>query len=666
MTDATKSTSIFANRFTRRRFVQYSAAGAGIVAISPYLTKLQAFAAPPVADNQGILVTIQLGGGNDGMNMVAPVGDPKYAALRPSLKVAGTLSLGSGLAFHPSLVKLKARYSQGRVAVVRGVGYDNPDLSHFTSTDIWTRGWGGTGTPSTGWIGRWLDHLPNTAHESLYGVSLHGDVKPHLAGAVSHASSLPLSIGDAFGIDRTDPSDAHMYNELGGLASAPSGLGPLGDLYDTTESELMALTQRIKPAYGFTMPSTDIGQQLALAAHLINANLGIRVFDVSLDGFDTHSDQASWHATLLSQLDNAIDAFYAALSARWRGQVALMTWSEFGRRPEENGDAGTDHGTASPLLVIGDHVRGGLHSTQPSLTDLDDNGNLKNHTDFRAVYASILHTWLGADDQALLGRTYAAPALFASPPAAPMTAGDKSSWGFWLVGVDGTVHACGGARKFGSITPASWIIAGVATKSRLGMWLVDVKGNVYTFGDAHYHGGANKLPLNKPIVGMAATATGNGYWLCASDGGIFSYGDAHYYGSTGGLRLNKPIVSMTASPTGKGYWFCAGDGGIFTFGDAKYHGSTGGSHLTSPVVNMAATPTGKGYWLAAANGAVYPFGDAKGHGGASHPATPICGIAPTLTGNGYWLAEHNGTAFSYGDATVLSGVHASTQVLVRA
>ena len=130
----------------------------------------------------------------------------------------------------------------------------------------------------------------------------------------------------------------------------------------------MQLTQRIRPAYGFADQDTDIAQQLVLAAHLINANLGIRVIDTELDGFDTHSDQLDWHATLLGRLDTAIDAFFAALAPRWRAQVTLMTFSEFGRRPEENGDGGTDHGTAAPLFVIGDHVKGGLHGAQPSLT----------------------------------------------------------------------------------------------------------------------------------------------------------------------------------------------------------------------------------------------------------------------------------------------------------
>ncbi len=179
---------------------------------------MQAFAAPPVADNQGILVTINLAGGNDGLNMVIPYADPQYPHLRSSMRVTNSLPIGSGLGLHPSLPKLKARFDKGKVAVVRGVGYNPADLSHFTSGDIWMRGWGGSGMVTSGWAGRFLDRLPNANHESLYGVSLHGSVSEHLQADVAHPSSLPLNIGGAFGIDRSDASRrAHVRRarELG-------------------------------------------------------------------------------------------------------------------------------------------------------------------------------------------------------------------------------------------------------------------------------------------------------------------------------------------------------------------------------------------------------------------------------------------------------------------
>ena len=397
---------------SRRRFLQGTAVTAGIVAASPYLSMLQAFAAPPVAANEGILLTILLSGGNDGLNMVAPVGDPAYTALRPTLHVAHGHPVGNGLALHPALTTLKARFDQGKVAIVRGVGYRPSDLSHFSSTDRWMHGWGGTDSPTTGWLGRYLDGLPDTAHQSLYGVGLSGGVNPHLAGAISQASSLPLSISGAFGIDRTDRSDVRMYDEMIRTGNGATGLGPLGDQYAARAKEFLQLAQRIRPAYGFKAPTSDLAQQLVLGAHLINANLGIHVIDTTLGGFDTHANEPAAHATLMSQLDRAIDLFYAALNPRWRTQVTLMTFSEFGRRPEENGDRGTDHGTAAPLLVIGDRVKGGLHGTQPSLTRLDSAGNLLPAVDFRGVYAAVLRDWLGANDKTILGQRYPALSLF--------------------------------------------------------------------------------------------------------------------------------------------------------------------------------------------------------------------------------------------------------------
>jgi uncharacterized protein (DUF1501 family) len=655
------------NRFSRRRFMQYSAVGTGVVAVSPYLSKLQAFAAPPVADNQGILVTINLAGGNDGLNMVIPYADPQYPHLRSSLRVTNSLPLGSGLGLHPAMPKLKARYDQGKVAVVRGVGYKPPDLSHFTSGDIWMHGWGGSSAVSSGWAGRFLDRLPNAAHESLYGVSLHGSVGEHLQGDVAHPSSLPLNIGGAFGIDRSDPSDARMFDALASFGAGASGLGTLGDLYDQTESDLMMLTQRIRPAYGFADQPNSLQQQLVLAAHLINANLGIRVIDTELDGFDTHSDQRDWHATLLGQLDNAIAAFFATLSTKWAPHVAMMTFSEFGRRPEENGDGGTDHGTASPHFVIGDHVKGGLHGTQPSLTHLDDDGNFIPSVDFHQMYAPILSTWLGTDDHVILGTTYSPLGLFSSGPGGPAATKPptSSTAGYWLAGPTGHVHGVGAATKFGSIAHvAKPLVTGAHTPTRKGLWLAGSNGAVFSFGDASYHGSTGAMRLNKPIVAMAATPSGKGYWLCASDGGIFAYGDAKFHGSTGALRLNKPIVAMAATPSGKGCWLCASDGGIFAYGDAKFFGSTGALRLNKPIVAMAATKTGKGYWLCASDGGIFNYGDAKFHGAKVHTTAPVCGFARSVSGNGYWIAASDGTVGAFGDATVFPKVADFTSVLV--
>ena len=293
----------------------------------------------------------------------------------------------------------------------------------------------------------------------------------HLTGAVSHASSLPLSISDAFGIDRSDPSDARLFDALISMGSGASGLGALGDLYDNTEMEFLQLAQRIRPAYGFTPPKTDIAQQLVLAAHLINANLGIRVIDTELDGFDTHSDQPTGTRRCCGSSTTRSQAFYAALDPRWRSQVTIMTFSEFGRRPEENGDAGTDHGTAAPLFVIGDHVKGGLHGAQPSLTNLDDNGNLVPTVDFRAMYANVLaHVARRRRHGPCSARATRTSRCSRAAPAAPFTGSES---GYWLAGPSGGVHGFGRGTKFGSLAHCrDAIVAGAATPTHMGMWLV--------------------------------------------------------------------------------------------------------------------------------------------------------------------------------------------------
>jgi uncharacterized protein (DUF1501 family) len=601
--------------FSRRRFMQFGAMSVGAAAVTPYLSRLEAFAAPPVGDTEGILVVIQMGGGNDGLNTLVPTGTSRYYTLRNRIAIpaANALPVANGYGLHPSLAKLKTRYDAGHVAIVRGAGYQPPDLSHFTSTDLWMQGWGGSGTATTGWLGRFLDGLPNTETESLYGVSLHGSIGRHISGAVCRPCALPLGIDNSFGIDRDDPSDVRMYNAFSSYGDGTSGLGPLGDLYGDTATALMALTQRIKPAYGFPAPSSDIGRQLALAAHLINANLGIRVFGTSFGSFDTHAGQGWQHAQLLTDLDGAIDAFFAALAPRWRGQVALMTFSEFGRRPEQNGDDGTDHGTASVMFVVGDNVRGGLHGGQPSLTDLDASGNLKPSVDFRAVYATVLSKWLRADDRELLGRTYSPLDLFRSGPASPAAAPPSASnSGYWLAGPLGSLKAFGAATKFSPFPrPALPIVSGAGGPGGQGLWLCATDGGIFSFGSARFYGSCGGIRLNKPIVGMAATPAGKGYWLVASDGGIFAFGDARFYGSTGSMTLNKPITGMAATPGGKGYWLVASDGGIFAFGDARFYGS---SPSLGNVCSIARTRTGRGYWIADRTGAVVAFGDAPALG----------------------------------------------------
>ena len=205
-----------------------------------------------------------------------------------------------------------------------------------------------------------------------------------------------------------------MFDAVSAFGSAPTQLGQWADLIGKTERNTMDLAQRIQPAYAGTFPDSDLGRKLVLCARLINANLGVRVFSTSIGGFDTHSDQPGSQADLLTDLDASVGAFFDTLSATFKSRVTLLTFSEFGRRPEDNDTSGTDHGTASVHFLMGDQVSGGMHGAYPSLTALDDNGNLVNTTDFRKVYATVLDQWLKADSVEVLGYNFGNLPLFAA------------------------------------------------------------------------------------------------------------------------------------------------------------------------------------------------------------------------------------------------------------
>lgn len=400
---------------TRRRFIQGTAAGLGGVALAPWMETLAAHAAPPLGANDAILILLELEGGNDGLNMIPPVGMGRYYDLRPNIAIPGeqALSLGSDtVALHPSLRKLKRRFDRGKVAVVNGVGYRPPDFSHFTSSALQMQGWGGTTSgPDSGWAGRWLDGLRRASAESLYGVTMGWRVPLVLRGKVNRPSALPSSIGDAFGVDRSDPAVARLVKHVAAFGQQRTGLGRWGDAVATANTNVLDVATRITPAYNEQgLPDGDawLARQLALAARLINLNLGTRVFHVAHSGFDTHADQLTAHADLLTELDDGIEMFFNTLSKSWRDQTVVMVFSEFGRRPEENGDQGTDHGSAGPVLLIGDPVKGGLYGRQPRLdaASLRWWGNLDIEVDVREVYATLLDGFLRADASDVLGRRY--------------------------------------------------------------------------------------------------------------------------------------------------------------------------------------------------------------------------------------------------------------------
>jgi uncharacterized protein (DUF1501 family) len=364
----------------------------------------------PLAAGSRVLVVLSLYGGNDGLNTLIPYSDPAYHAARPDLAYAESdvLRLDSALGLNPALVGLNRLWQAKQLAIVRGVGYPKPDHSHFRSMDIWQ-----TGSPdapvNTGWIGRWLDA---TGDDPLRAVNIGAVLPPLAVGARAAAAALPL------GRDRTLPAE---------LAAA---LGSLGQP-DPTDSVACSLVtagyraeRRVTSTFAGVLnpvgaggesdqqaPASSAGgqgslkDQLAVVARCIAAGVPTRVYSVSQGGFDTHADEKDAQQSQLGLVDNAVTGFLDALAKTPHGKdVVLLAYSEFGRRVQANASQGTDHGTAGPVFVAGvagGPVKGGFYGEQPSLTELDD-GDLRVSTDFRAVYAELLHKVLDTDPARVL------------------------------------------------------------------------------------------------------------------------------------------------------------------------------------------------------------------------------------------------------------------------
>lgn len=403
---------------TRRKFLLASgvtgaaalAGGAGAVTWS----RLHSAAAKdPLPPGAGILVLLTLYGGNDGLNTVIPAADAAYQSARPELAYQQheVLDLGEGLGLNPSMTAMHDLWAGGKLAIVRGVGYPQPNHSHFVSMDIWQTA-SPTDPSTSGWLGRWLDAQPDDQMRALRAVSLGSVLPPLLAGAKSAGSSLPLgrfavpkgptgsalrALGQPSAQDC--PDAAYAARDTADVFTVADAFGPsLSTAHDSAAASGRAA------AAGAGAGS--LAEQLDIVASCIESSVPTRVYVVSLGGFDTHSAEKGTQSTLLKEVSDAIGAFQQRVSAGSRAKdVVLVAYSEFGRRVAANANQGTDHGTAGPVFVVGDAVRGGFVGEQPSLTDLDA-GDLKFDTDFRSVYATVLDKVLGVDPASVLGGSY--------------------------------------------------------------------------------------------------------------------------------------------------------------------------------------------------------------------------------------------------------------------
>jgi uncharacterized protein (DUF1501 family) len=397
--------------FSRREFLRT----ASLVALAPtvpgFLART-ARAAAPARDGR-ILVVIELNGGNDGINTVVPFADEGYARYRKVLRLPKDrlLKVNKEVGLHPAMADAAKLLEGGRLAVVQGVGYPNPSRSHFKSMAIWHSG--NVNLPRKeefdaetravyGWIGQALDGGRPPADGSPAAQFVGGGSLPAaLRGRRSAASAI------------TRPEDS-VLTLKGGIssASAEGGGGDLSafvrrstlDAYAT--SERMAAVLRAEDR-GASYPATGLAGRLRVIARLIKGGGGARVYYTSQTGYDTHYSQAFTHGDLLGELSGALKAFLDDLAAaRLAGRVAVLCFSEFGRRVQENGSAGTDHGSAGPVFLAGHGVKGGLVGEAPRLLDLED-GDLKMTVDFRRVYAGVLEDWLSLPSKPALGGDFA-------------------------------------------------------------------------------------------------------------------------------------------------------------------------------------------------------------------------------------------------------------------
>lgn len=382
---------------TRRKFLKLSGAAAvGVAApILSFEEIAHAAQTRPLPLGTPILIVVTLYGGNDGINTVVPYSDSLYYDLRPDISYAPdkVLKLNDQLGLNPAMSGIKSLWDQNKVAIVRGVGYPKPDRSHFTSMAIWQ-----SGAPesklNSGWLGRWVE---SQEVDPMLAISLGSVLPPLLAGEIRSGSALPLG-----GLVIPTGTFALDCQKLAKVASSDSKLMAAAA---TSMRTLFSVSNDITPILKMPAPVADdlptanggnaggdsnLSQQLDVVAKLIAAGSPTRVWSVSLGGFDTHANEADTQAQLLGTVSTALTRFASQMKNTQRGKdIVTMVYSEFGRRVKGNASQGTDHGTAGPVFLIGDRVKGGFYGDQPSLAKLI-NGDLAVTTDFRDIYAAVL------------------------------------------------------------------------------------------------------------------------------------------------------------------------------------------------------------------------------------------------------------------------------------
>jgi len=385
-----------------------------------------------------ILVIVQLSGGNDGLNTIIPYTDDAYYRARPSLAKApkDVLKLNDRIGLNPNLASFKSLFDAGEMTVLQGVGYPNPNRSHFRSMDIWQSAIPEEENTNSGWLGRYFDNTCrgndprgdiNALSDATVGVSM-GESSP-LAMQGEYVKTLAFERAEQF---RYQGSAGTNYLKLNQPEQAAPATQPVGrvaqrgrkvievptlseqdqiNFLSRTAMDAQLASDRIRAAVGnheprAQYPNGEFGQGLRTVAAMIRGELPTRVYYVQLGGFDTHANQGGRHDQLMTQLALGVGAFWQDLKdLKLAERVTMLTFSEFGRRVNQNASAGTDHGAAAPMFLFGQRLTQGIVGNHPSLTDLDS-GDLKYAIDFRSVYASLLQDWLETPSKPILGKQF--------------------------------------------------------------------------------------------------------------------------------------------------------------------------------------------------------------------------------------------------------------------
>jgi uncharacterized protein (DUF1501 family) len=429
---------------TRREFLRRTVLGSSLAwtvpaFLSNTFSALQSEAADsaiqtPTGKDATILVVLQMAGGNDGINTVVPYANDFYHQVRPriGLKADGVLKINDTVGLHGAMKGFKSLYDAGQLSVIQGVGYPNPNRSHFRSTEIWQTASDSDRVEKHGWIGRYFDNacpgadpavgvvIGNQLPESFFATKPKGIVfnNPQNYRFMANGAATEESYKKLNELEMSSPlPDGGEENSGGSIAMLPAGMPMTGgravDFISRTaldaqhsSDEVRAIAARVQNQAEY--PGSQLGTSLKLVAKLIGGGLPTRIYYVSQGGYDTHTNQIATQQRLLGDLADSVKSFTDDLKAQGNmGRVLVMTFSEFGRRVSENANGGTDHGAAAPMFVIGEKVKAGLLGHYPSLAPSDlYQGDVKYNVDFRSVYAGVLENWLKTKSAPILGKQF--------------------------------------------------------------------------------------------------------------------------------------------------------------------------------------------------------------------------------------------------------------------